>query len=98
MSIRRVIPCLIIGVVVGLLVSFGVAAFRTACGQESTPDSGFVPVSWEQCAGVLGRDHGVHHVLRTKTPGGWLVVVIGNDSSSSVFVPDPTHDWCKERK
>lgn len=98
MSPRRIIPCLVIGVAVGMVVSFGATALRAALGQEALPDGTDVPIVWQSCTGQLrASPRGqTHTVLRTKVPSGWLIVVVSDTSTSSTYIPDSTHEWGKQ--
>ena len=32
-------------------------------------------------------------MVRSKIPGGWIVVMTGGQERSIAFVPDPNHTW-----
>jgi len=36
---------------------------------------------------------GVELMYRAKIPGGWIVLIKGDDATPGFFVPDPDHIW-----
>lgn len=74
----------------------GVVAWCIMLGTSMRPaaaDGPKVDVGWEVVSGPNQRA-----TWRSRTPGGWLVVVApGSGDSTAAFVPDPDHGWGRVR-
>jgi hypothetical protein len=56
-------------------------------------------MKWERVEGEITGSDGLQcDLLRSKVPGGWLVVVYDGvfdraEHSRPIFIPDPRHEW-----
>lgn len=60
-----------------------------ATPEAETPDSPEHSAEWEMTDGSMS----MIRQFRQRVPGGWLVLHVAENGSSSVFLPDPDHSW-----